>query len=88
MAWHYKQYARDQASDERGAYAHLTIKDLMEPFPMEWERQQEHFFSRGSAVQGTCTGVWRPANVRPGRAQICAPYFNERQSVILLILAD
>ena len=32
--------------------AHLTTKDLMEPFPMEWERQREHFFSRGSAVQG------------------------------------
>ena len=28
--------------------AHLTMKDLMEPFPMEWERQREHFFSRGS----------------------------------------
>ena len=27
--------------------AHLTMKDLMEPFPMEWERQREHFFSRG-----------------------------------------
>ena len=32
--------------------AHLTMKDLMEPFPMEWERQREHFFGRGSAVQG------------------------------------
>ncbi len=31
--------------------AHLTMKDLMEPFPMEWERQREHFFSRASAVQ-------------------------------------
>ena len=30
--------------------AHLTMKDLMEPFPMEWGRQREHFF--GSAVQG------------------------------------
>ena len=28
--------------------AHLTMKDLMEPFPMEWERQREHFFGRGS----------------------------------------
>ena len=27
--------------------AHLTMKDLMEPFPMEWERQREHFFGRG-----------------------------------------
>ena len=27
--------------------AHLTMKDLMEPFPMEWGRQREHFFSRG-----------------------------------------
>ena len=31
--------------------AHLTMKDLMEPFPMEWELQREHFFGRGSAVQ-------------------------------------
>ena len=32
-----------------GSYpAHLTMKDLMEPFPMEWERQREHFFSSGS----------------------------------------
>ena len=31
--------------------AHLTMKDLMEPFPMEWELQREHFFSRSSAVQ-------------------------------------
>ena len=35
-----------------GSYpSHLTMKDLMEPFPMEWERQREHFFSRSSAVQ-------------------------------------
>ena len=27
--------------------AHLTMKDLMEPFPMEWERQREHFFGCG-----------------------------------------
>ena len=25
--------------------AHLTMKDLMEPFPMEWELQAEHFFA-------------------------------------------
>ena len=25
--------------------AHLTMKDLMAPFPMEWERQAEHFFA-------------------------------------------
>ena len=31
--------------------AHLTMKDLMAPFPMEWERQREHFFGSGSAVQ-------------------------------------
>ena len=31
--------------------AHLTMKRLMEPFPMEWGRQREHFFSRSSAVQ-------------------------------------
>ena len=29
-----------------GSYpSHLTMKDLMEPFPMEWERQAEHFFA-------------------------------------------
>ena len=32
--------------------AHLTMKDLMEPFPMEWERQREHFFGRGRNVKG------------------------------------
>ena len=32
--------------------AHLTMKDLMEPFPMEWERQREHFFSQGGTVKG------------------------------------
>ena len=31
--------------------AHLTMKRLIAPFPMEWERQREHFFGRGSAVQ-------------------------------------
>ena len=31
--------------------AHLTMKDLMEPFPMEWERQREHFFRQGSTVK-------------------------------------
>ena len=31
-----------------GSYpSHLTMKDLMEPFPIEWERQREHFFGRG-----------------------------------------
>lgn len=35
-----------------GSYpSHLTMKDLMDPFPMEWELQREHFFGRGSAVQ-------------------------------------
>ena len=29
----------------------------------------------------------RPAKVRLWHAQICEPYFNERQSVILLVLA-
>ena len=32
--------------------AHLTMKDLMEPFPMEWERQREHFFGSGSVKGG------------------------------------
>ena len=27
--------------------AHLTMKDLMEPFPMDWELQREHFFGCG-----------------------------------------
>ena len=30
--------------------AHLTMKDLMEPFPMDWEGQREHFFGRGGTV--------------------------------------
>ena len=32
--------------------AHLTMQRLIAPFPMEWGRQREHFFGRGSAVQG------------------------------------
>ena len=32
--------------------AHLTMKDLMEPFPMEWERQREHFFRCGRNGKG------------------------------------
>ena len=32
--------------------AHLTMKDLMEPFPMDWERQREHFFGKGGTVKG------------------------------------
>ena len=36
-----------------GSYpSHLTMKDLIEPFPMEWERQREHFFGRGGIVKG------------------------------------
>ena len=31
--------------------AHLTMKRLMEPFPMEWGRQREHFFGRGGTVK-------------------------------------
>ena len=32
--------------------AHLTMKCLIAPFPMEWGRQREHFFGRGGTVQG------------------------------------
>ena len=32
--------------------AHLTMKDMMEPFPMEWELQREHFFGSGSVKGG------------------------------------
>ena len=32
--------------------AHLTMKRLMEQFPMEWGRQREHFFGRGGTVKG------------------------------------
>ena len=32
--------------------AHLTMKDLIAPFPMEWGRQLEHFFGRGGTVKG------------------------------------
>ena len=31
--------------------AHLTMKRLIAPFPMEWGRQREHFFSRGGTVK-------------------------------------
>jgi len=32
--------------------AHLTMKDLIAPFPMEWGRQVDHFFGCGRTVQG------------------------------------
>ena len=31
--------------------AHLTMKRLIAPFPMEWGRQREHFFGRGGTVK-------------------------------------
>ena len=32
--------------------AHLTMKRLIAPFPMEWGRQREHFFGRGRNDKG------------------------------------
>ena len=32
--------------------AHLTMKRLIAPFPMEWGRQREHFFGQGGTVKG------------------------------------
>jgi len=32
--------------------AHLKMQDLMQPFPMEWERQRERFFSCGRNGKG------------------------------------
>ena len=32
--------------------AHLTMKRLIAPFPMEWGRQEEHFFGRGGVLDG------------------------------------
>ena len=32
--------------------AHLTMKRLIAPFPMEWGRQREHFFSCGRNGKG------------------------------------
>jgi hypothetical protein len=40
--------------------AHLTMKDLMEPFPTDWERQAEHFFAEKpvhpTSHTGECSG--------------------------------
>ena len=33
------------------------MKDLMEPFPMEWDRQQEHFFSPGHTAYELILGL-------------------------------
>ena len=50
MAWHYKQYARDQASDERGAYAEAEVAardaraglwhDVAPVAPWEWRHKK------------------------------------------------
>ena len=37
--------------------AHLTMKDLMEPFPLEWDRQREHFFSECVSTKEMGVGV-------------------------------
>jgi len=34
----------DKATLDGKYPAHLTLKDLMEPFPLEWDRQVAHFF--------------------------------------------
>ena len=39
--------------DSEGQFpAHLTMKRLIAPFPMQWGRQREHFFGRGGIVKG------------------------------------
>ena len=50
MAWHYKQYARDQAPDDRGAYAEAEVAaraaraglwhDLAPVPPWEWRHKK------------------------------------------------
>ena len=37
---------------DRNYPAHLKMQDLMQPFPMEWERQRERFFSCGRNGKG------------------------------------
>ena len=32
--------------------AHLTLKHLMEPFPLEWDRQVAHFFVENPSTNG------------------------------------
>ncbi len=32
--------------------AHLTLKDLMQPFPLEWDRQVAHFFVENPSTNG------------------------------------
>ena len=44
--------------------AHLTMKDLMEPFPMDWERQREHFFGTD---EGTKEGTVFTASKNPNK---------------------
>jgi hypothetical protein len=35
--------------------AHLTVKALMEPFPLEWDRQVAHFLSKTRSPTGQTT---------------------------------
>ena len=50
MAWHYKQYAREQAPDDRGAYAEAEVaaraaraglwQDVSPVAPWEWRHKK------------------------------------------------
>ena len=50
MAWHYKQYARDQAADDRGVYAEAEVAaraaraglwhDVAPVPPREWRHKK------------------------------------------------
>ena len=41
-----------EAIPDRNYPAHIKMQDLMQPFPTEWERQRERFFSCGRNGKG------------------------------------
>ena len=50
------------------------------------ERQREHFSAAVAQFKAAEPGLGVPPKSTPRHAQTCAPYFDEGQSVILLIL--
>ncbi len=61
--------------------AHLTLKDLMEPFPLEWDRQVAHFFVERSSTTGQTTNelakhkLWNSVGADPASLRCTFPRF-------------
>ena len=63
----------------------LKLDQFLQIVPIAIDHHR-HSTDTGQCAIGTGGQFGGGGNMRPQHAQICAPYFNERQSVILLVL--